>query len=243
MNTTDMHLRKCVVEHRHTNEKRVVSQIAEKKKILQNKQKALVRVKSISHPDKFVVNSIEKQIASLSDEIVNCGYFLENIKKGDMDMDYEDEILVNQAKQFSEKEERRGLGLKRKENEKVVRRADKKVNQLQFSIKNKEKEMARVYDKFTSFELRDDLKKKLEKMPNNTGYIVCGNQFFGGLETEKGKPYVLFEKFGREGKMLIHTWGEGIEYNIKEKVFNNNSNPKRTNNNWRKPRNQRTQKV
>jgi hypothetical protein len=67
--------------------------------------------------------------------------------------------------------------------------------------------------------LPDYMRANLNNMPNNKGYIWRGCMFFGKLNSEPGKPKVLFEKL-RGGDMKIHEFDK-THYTITEKKRRN----------------------
>ena len=82
------------------------------------------------------------------------------------------------------------------------------------------KSMANGYKYFCKINdtLPHNLKKNLEEMPNNKGYIYKDIRFYGAKPAEVGKPLVLFEKRGEILK--IHEWSE-TEYCLYEKKGKN----------------------
>ncbi|GAF73892.1 unnamed protein product [marine sediment metagenome] len=59
--------------------------------------------------------------------------------------------------------------------------------------------------------LKGYMKKNLDKMPNNKGYIYNGIQYYGKCKANPKHPLILFEKL--ENSMLIH---EITEYTYKK---------------------------
>jgi hypothetical protein len=73
--------------------------------------------------------------------------------------------------------------------------------------------MEKEYNYYASFKPHERIMDNLENMPNNKGYIVCGNWFFGKKPEEKGSPLVMFEN--DKGKQYIyefHPNGKQLKY-------------------------------
>jgi hypothetical protein len=67
----------------------------------------------------------------------------------------------------------------------------------------------------------DYMKRNLEEMPNNKGYIWRGCWFFGKLPAYKGENVVLFEK-GRNSMKIHET--DGQNYKVYEKIGQDRKN-------------------
>ena len=82
--------------------------------------------------------------------------------------------------------------------------SNKPLHVNQKIIKPSEEEMNNAYIyfqdeyKYLSF----NMKKNLEKMPNNKGYIQNGIQYYGKLKANPKHPIILFEKEGHT--MFVH---------------------------------------
>lgn len=72
-----------------------------------------------------------------------------------------------------------------------------------------------------SYTLPDYMKRNLDEMPNNKGYIWRGCWFFGKLPAYKGENIVVFEK-GRNSMKIHET--DGQNYKIYEKIGQDRKN-------------------
>jgi hypothetical protein len=87
----------------------------------------------------------------------------------------------------------------------------KELDQTRPKITNEE--LNREYEFFRNEfrNLRGYMKKNLDKMPNNKGYIHNGIQYYGKCKCNPKHPLILFEKL--ENSMIIH---EISEYSYKK---------------------------
>lgn len=145
---------------------------------------------------------------------VDNGYFDDEIDK-----EYKDQNIINEkhnakrlySKMIEKKED--------EEKEIKIKKYLKSIKEDNYKNKRNEKDMDNYLKYFYSVcdTIPPYMKKNIDEMPNNKGYIWRGVHFFGKLPEESG-PVVLFEK-QKNGVMKIHEWFNSI-YRIFERKNN-----------------------
>lgn len=180
----------------------------------------LSRFKSQSSEDKYVVKQIEKLTQSINNKIEllnSLSKRYEMVENGDLDTELINVVSEN-TKKFNEKLNEHMLNIKTKKLEKEQDAKTGKeyyLNEVREDKKGKEwyyRSCFKHLNKATD-SLPDYIKRDLERLPNNEGYIWKSVHFYG-LKPPQGRNTTLYEN--RKGYKIIHRWTKSF-YTVHEK--------------------------
>ena len=172
------------------------------------------RKETLRADDEFNMNEIaklEQRNVERKEQLEQLKKRMTDISEGRMDKEFEQLYTANQ-KEINDKAE-----IKRLKKQQILE--DKQERKQKLS-KFYEREKARNRsDKATAYEMKraykhylkvcdsipDYIQKKLDKLPNNKGYIWRGVHCYGSKPSEPGRPVSLFER-QRGNIQLTHEW-------------------------------------
>lgn len=189
-------------------------------KYMETDKTKLVRFKGQSSEDKYVAKQIEKLTKSIEErtELLNLlASRSEMVELGELDSELSSVVSEN-TKAFKEKFEEHMEKIKGIKQVKAEDAAMGKVyylNEVREDKKGKEwyyNSCLRHLDKADD-SLPEYMKRELERMPNNEGYIWKSVHYYG-LKPPRGNTTTLYEN--RKGFKIIHRWSK-LFYTVHEK--------------------------
>lgn len=180
----------------------------------------LSRFKSQSSDDKYVVKQIEKLTQSILDrkDLLNSlSARYEMVENGELDTELINVVSEN-TKKFKEKFNEHMVTIKAK---KLEKEEDAKMGKEYYLKEVREDKKGKEWYYRSCFKhlnkatdsLPDYMKRDLERLPNNEGYIWKSVHFYG-LKPPQGRNTTLYEN--RKGYKIIHRWTNSF-YTVHEK--------------------------
>jgi len=199
--------------------------IAEKNKIHDRLKQIDIYIKrnkttlnATSATDKLFIEKINKKNQDYANEIEVLNKRLVGLSNGSLDFELSSvlntntEIMKKNIEKTNQKNQmKREEKVKEKETIDNFYKAGRDYSRP--SVRNLEKETNKFF--YFCESVPDYIRRNLEEMPSNKGYIWKGVWCFGRLKQEKGKPVIMFEKC-RDGIMKIYEIDEHTR-NIYEK--------------------------
>lgn len=202
---------------RLTERNRIRNKIREITKYIETDTNTINRLRFLQTNIEFNRNQIEKLSAKnkdrerLLDELKERS---EDLELGKLDDELEEKHLEIQREIKKKDNEAK----KKKQELKDIKKADKERSDARRKITIEELRAERFYKRevergekyfFKICEsIPDYILKKLEKMPNNKGYIWRGIYCFGKLPSDAEQKTVFFEK--RKSSLYIHEWYQDV---------------------------------
>jgi hypothetical protein len=199
------------------------------RKYIENNQNSLSNLKKQKTSDYvlFQIEKLTKNIEVNNEKIKNLEERLEKINNGELDSlltindNKKNELLemknkIQRSKNKDDKKKSEELSIMSKGYYLSSKKCDRNHRYQQKNAKRGYNYYLKVVNSFPDY-----MKKNLENMPNNKGYLWRDVVFYGDLPCEKNRNTVLFEK-RKGGLLVIHEWSK-TEY----KVFHKNKNDRK----------------
>jgi hypothetical protein len=197
---------------RRTEKNRIFTQLSKLQTYLDRDTASISRLKNSDMGKDYIMHQIlkyENSAQRKEDQIKELQERLDLLVRGQLD----DELIETEQKVQSvvnAKIEATRREQTRKYQEEVESKQEandryQAVGRERRSDGQKRRDMRYGYKQFrkASDTFPDYMQKKLDRMPNNKGYIWRGVRFFGRLDRERGAPTVMFEK-GKKDVLIIH---------------------------------------
>jgi len=164
-----------------------------------------------SHYTRTQISKLTSNIQKNTERLNQINIDVPLVKDGELDHKLKDDLDQN-AKYIKDLSRAQNLKKEEIKKQKILDAKTSKdyyegIRQADRNNKRYDRDMIKSFQYYQRIAatIPDYIKRNLEQMPNNKGYIWKGISCYGTLPDEYNKPTVLFEK-QKGGILLIHEW-------------------------------------